>query len=145
MSYLIDGSNLLGRSGVDREGLEAKRSLLRSIGAFARAKNTKATCYFDGPQPEGFAWSLGSVTAVFSGSRPADDLIVERVQNADRGGWKIVTSDRGLAARVAGRRVTVIDCREFRSDLEALSQSPAPQSEEDWENYFSDEKNRNLL
>ncbi len=145
MSYLIDGSNLLGRSGVDREGIEAKRSLLRSIGAFVREKKTKATCYFDGPQPEGFAWSLGSVTAVFSNSRPADDLIVERVQNSDRGGWKVVTSDRGLAIRVAGRRVAVIDCREFRRDLEAVSQPPEPQTEEDWANYFSDEKNRNLL
>ncbi|HUF17660.1 MAG TPA: NYN domain-containing protein [Thermoanaerobaculia bacterium] len=145
MSYLIDGSNLLGRSGIDREGVEAKRSLLRALGAFVRAKRTRATCYFDGPVPEGFAWSLGAVTAVFSEGRPADDLIVDRIRSSERRGWKVVTSDQGLASKVEGRRATVIDCRQFRQELESVSEPNENPSEEDWTMYFSDAKNRNIL
>lgn len=145
MSYLIDGSNLLGRVGADREAVDAKRSLLKAVSAYARAKGKRITCYFDGPEPEGFAWSLGTVTVVFSKGRSADELIVERIRSSDRGGWKVITSDQGLARRVEGRRVTVIDCAEFRRELEAVANSLERQSDDDWAMYFSDEKNRNVL
>jgi hypothetical protein len=78
MPYLIDASNLLGAMRVDRHGDESKRRLVTLLAGFARAKKTRVTCIFDGPEPASFARHLGAVTIGFSGSRPADDLIVER-------------------------------------------------------------------
>src|SRR5688500_8963178 len=106
MPWLVDGSNVLGAMRADRHSDEAKRGLLRLLAGFARAKKTRVTCIFDGPEPASFGRSLGAATAVFSGSRSADELIVERA--AQGRGWSVVTNDRGLAARVQRRQVTIV-------------------------------------
>ena len=85
---------------------------------FARAKRTKVACYFDGSEPEHFGRHLGSVSVIFSGARSADDLIAKKV--ATGSGWKVVTADRGLAARIQRRQVEVIDPGGFMAELEAL-------------------------
>jgi len=104
--WLIDASNVLGAM---RQSDDAKRGLLRLCAGFARAKRTKVTCIFDGPEPPSFARHLGGVLAVFSGSRSADELIAERAAHGR--GWSVVTGDRGLAARVQRRQVTVVTDR----------------------------------
>jgi hypothetical protein len=43
---------------------------------------------------------------------------------------------------VGGRRVEVVDSREFLRDLEQLQRSPESASSDDWAEYFSDPKNR---
>jgi len=139
--YLVDGSNVLGRAGADREGVEDKRALLRAAAAFARRRKARLTLFFDGRQPESFASSLGAVRAVFSNGRPADDLIVDCAQkDGSREPVRVVTSDSALAARVQGRRVEVIRCGEFLSALREEAGDGVPP--EDWEHYFSDPKNR---
>jgi predicted RNA-binding protein with PIN domain len=139
MPYLIDGSNLLGAMRVDRQGEEPKRNLVRLLASFARAKRTKVSCVFDGPEPASFGKNLGSVTVAFSGSRSADDLIVERAANGR--GWSVVTSDRGLAARVQRRQVEVIAPQQFIREMETMASSESDPSD-DWTEYFSDPKNR---
>jgi predicted RNA-binding protein with PIN domain len=139
MPYLIDGSNVLGRSGADLRGDDPKRQLVRLLASFARAKRTRVVCFFDGPEPPSFAKSLGSVSVVFSGTAQADDLIVKRVSSGR--GWSVVTSDRGCAARVAGRHVTVISAEQFARELELLPRDE-PADAEDWQAWFSDPKNR---
>jgi len=142
MPYLIDGNNLLGRAGLDRESSEAKRSLVRKLAALVRVRSTSIICIFDGPDPGNFARSLGQVTVIFSGARSADDLIAER---ASRGqGWKVVTSDQQLAARVAGRRVSILDAREFLAELDSLPVDREKGDEGDWQAWFNDPKNRNI-
>src|SRR5688572_9518380 len=121
MPWLIDGSNVLGAMRVDRHGEEGKRGLVRLLASFARAKRTRVTCIFDGPEPGSFAKQLGSVTVAFSGNRSADELIVERA--AGGRGWSVVTSDRGLAARVARRQVAVVSPTAFIRQLEEASTS----------------------
>jgi len=139
MPYLIDGSNVLGAMRVDRHGEEGKRGLVRLLAAFARAKKTRVTCIFDGPEPASFAKSLGAVSVVFSGPRSADDLIIERAANGR--GWNVVTSDRGLAARVQRRQVEIVAPAAFIRQMEVAGSGEESMSG-DWDAYFSDPKNR---
>ncbi len=139
MPYLIDGSNLLGAMRVDRQSEEPKRNLVRLLASFARARRTRVSCVFDGPEPSSFAKHLGSVTVAFSGPRQADDLIVERA--AQGRGWNVVTSDRGLASRVQRREVTIVSPAQFIREMESSASSDSEPSD-DWSAYFSDPKNR---
>lgn len=140
MPWLVDGSNVLGAIGADRTAAEPKRELARLVAAFARVRRTKLTCYFDGPEPPNFARHLGNATIVFSGTRAADDLIIERVRGGASG--VVVTNDRELASRVAGRRVKVVDTAQFVRELQELERDPSVTPAEDWIAYFSDPKNR---
>jgi predicted RNA-binding protein with PIN domain len=140
MPWLIDGSNVLGALRADLKAVEPKRELARVAASFARLRKTKVTCYFDGPEPPSFARHLGAATIVFSGTRSADELIVERVHSGASG--YVVTSDRELGARVGGRRVKVIDAAQFVRELQELERDPDTSPAEDWNAYFSDPKNR---
>ena len=139
--WLIDGSNVLGAMRLDRASTDAKRELTRLAAAFARAKRTRVTCYFDGVEPQAFARHLGNTTIVFSGSRTADDLIANRADDI-ASNFTVVTSDRGLASRVARRRVNIVSALQFVNELRALESEPGEASAEDWLAYFSDPKNR---
>jgi hypothetical protein len=143
MSWVIDGNNLLGRAGASRDAADSKRQLLRALANFARARRTKVACYFDGSEPENFGRHLGSVSAIFSGSRSADDLIVRKV--ATGSGWKVVTADRALAARIKRREVDVVDPGGFLAELESLPQGEEGVAGEEWLEWFSDPKNRNVF
>lgn len=144
MIYLIDGSNLLGRSKEERESVESKRALLRGLSSFAHRKKAKVVCFFDGPPPPAFATRLGNISVVFSAPRPADDLIKARVEQ-EKGAVRVVTSDQALAARVRGRRVEVIGSSQFAQEM-AGDEGPAKEQPDtdDWDGYFSDPKNRNI-
>jgi hypothetical protein len=142
MSWVIDGSNVLGRlSDNARESIDAKRQLVQRLAQFARARRVRVVCYFDGAEPEFFGKVLGNATVIFSGGVPADELIVRKV--AEGSGWKLVTSDRGLAARVAGRRVEIVEPHSFLGMLKETARQEA--DTEDWQAYFSDPKNRNVF
>ncbi|HEX7708435.1 MAG TPA: NYN domain-containing protein [Thermoanaerobaculia bacterium] len=139
MPWLVDGSNVLGAMRVDRHDDGAKRELVRLLAGFARAKRTRVTCVFDGPEPASFGKHLGSVTIVFSGGRSADEIIVERA--ATGRGWSVATSDRGLAARVQRREVTVVQAPAMLREIEASS-SGEEGGAADWADYFADPENR---
>ena len=139
MPWLIDGSNVLGAMRVDRHADDAKRGLVRLLASFARAKRTRVTCVFDGLEPPSFARSLGAVSVAFSGARPADEIIVERARNGR--GWSVVTSDRGLAARVQRREVAIVSPQRLIREMEEAG-SAEPESGGEWDAYFSDPKNR---
>ncbi len=139
MPWLIDGSNVLGAWRRDLHSDQAKRDLLRVLAAFSRARKARVSVLFDGLSPAGFPSHLGLVHVAFSGSRSADDLIVER--SAQGTGWNVVTSDQGLAHRIQRRSVRVMSAQAFLVELESVEpDSDAPGS--DWADYFSDPKNR---
>lgn len=140
MSWIIDGSNLLGHARAD---VGAKRSLLKLLARFARARRTRVVCLFDGIEPEHFGAKLGSVSVVFSGARSADELIAKRVAHGS--GWKVVTSDRGLAARVKRREVEIVGTTAFQRELESLPADETGEPAEDWLAYFADPENRNVF
>ena len=140
MTWVVDGNNLLGTARLD---VTAKRTLVQALARFARARRTKVVCLFDGNEPEHFGRELGGVRVVFSGARPADELIAKQV--ASGSGWKVVTSDRALAATVRRRAVEIVEPAGFLEELERLPQSDAAVPAEDWMAYFADPKNRNVF
>src|SRR5205807_8744310 len=103
---------------------------------FARTRRVRVTCYFDGPEPSSFGKVFGNATVVFSAGRPADDLIVQKLREGS--GWKLVTSDRELAARVAGRRVEIVEPRAFLGMLEETARQETERVE--WEVYCCEPK-----
>jgi predicted RNA-binding protein with PIN domain len=139
MPFLIDGSNVLGAMGADRHADGPKRDLVRVLSRFARARKTRVTLVFDGSEPASFAKSLGPVSVAFGEGRSADDLIAERA--AQGRGWSVVTSDRGLAARVQRRQVEIVSPQAFLRDLESIPPDETSGTA-DWDAYFSDPKNR---
>ena len=139
MPWLIDGSNVLGAMRMDRHSDESKRGLIRLLAGFARAKRTRVTCIFDGPEPANFGRHLGSVSVVFGIGRSADEIIIERASSGR--GWSIVTSDRGLAMRVQRRDVTVVPPQKLIREMEEAGSADG-ESDGDWEAYFSDPENR---
>ncbi len=140
MSWVVDGSNLLGSARAD---VAAKRKLVQALAQFARARRTKVICLFDGSEPEHFGKQLGGVRVVFSGTRAADELIAKQVSNGS--GWKVVTSDRALAAKIRRRAVEVVESSSFQRELESLPSDETASSADDWTAYFSDPKNRNVF
>jgi predicted RNA-binding protein with PIN domain len=141
MSWIVDGSNLLGAARADAA---AKRKLVQALAQFARTKRTRVVCTFDGIEPEHFGTHLGGVSVLFSGTRSADDLIEKRVAGGK--GWKVVTSDRGLASRVRRRDVEVVAPAAFFHELQSLEASEERAvTAEDWAAYFADPKNRNIF
>lgn len=145
MSYLVDGSNLLGKLGADRHSADDKRALARRLASFARSKRTRVVCFFDGECPDAFGTGLGSVTVRFSSRDTADDLIVSEVERTSRGSrLHVVTSDAALASRVARRNVEVVDALTFARNLQSETEADAVDSTTEWENYFSNPKNRNV-
>ncbi len=143
MSWVIDGNNVLGRAGASRDTADTKRQLVRALANFARAKKTKVACYFDGAEPDHFGRHLGAVSVIFSDRRSADDLIVQRV--AVGNGWKVVTADRALAARIKRRQVEIVDPAGFIAGMESLPQPEERVADEEWMAWFADPKNRNVF
>ncbi len=143
MTWVVDGNNLLGRAGIPREGDDARRALVRLLGAFARERKTRVWCCFDGPEPEAFGRLPRGVSIAFSGTRSADDRIAEYVSRGS--GWKVVTSDRGLAARLPRRGVEIVETGTVLRELETLARDQPAEQSDDWQAYFSDPKNRNVF
>ncbi len=144
MRILIDGSNVLGAMGLERESSESKRHLLRLLASFGRAHRRKLTCFFDGERPADFGAGPGSIQIRFCAPISADDAIVAEVERK-REPFRVVTSDRGLAMRVKRRDVETVDAPLFIRELQSIPEGePSPPSDEEWERYFSDPKNRNV-
>ncbi|MGA7615965.1 MAG: NYN domain-containing protein [Thermoanaerobaculia bacterium] len=146
MLYLVDGSNLLGALRLDREADDAKRELVRRLASYARAKSSSLTCVFDGAAPSGFAQHLGRVRIRFAAPRSADDVLVEVAAAAGKRPLTFVTSDNSLAARVRRRGVEVRGSLEFGRGLaeSGVGGEESAAGSDDWEEYFSDPKNRNV-
>ena len=144
MRILVDGSNVLGAMGLERESSESKRHLLRLLVAYGRAHRRKLTCFFDGERPADFGAGPGAIQIRFCAPVSADDSIVAEVERK-REPFRVVTSDRGIAMRVKRRDVETVDARQFIRELESIPEGEPPTGTDvEWESYFSDPKNRNV-
>jgi predicted RNA-binding protein with PIN domain len=105
--WLVDGMNVIG-SRPDGWWRDLDAAVLRLAGELAAwqaagAEGDAVTVVFDGRPPPGLDdLDLGRLEVAFAGrGRAADDEIVRRVGiDPDRGGVRVVTSDRPLAGRV---------------------------------------------
>jgi hypothetical protein len=137
MRFLVDGSNLLGRLGADRESAGAKRALARQLARLTTGGHS-VVLHFDGERPAEIG-AVGGVTMRFGGDRTADERIVDEARKVP-GALTLVTSDQQLIARCRRRDLTVLSPAELLALLPEEREGEAPQS--DWEQYFSDDKNR---
>ncbi len=113
MHWLVDGNNVMGQrpDGWWRDRAGAMRRLVAALDAFAQDGGDTITVVFDGRERD-----LGAEHVEVAFAPVADDEIARRAPEAD----VVVTSDRGLAARIrAGTRVT--GAGEFRRRLDAAN------------------------
>jgi hypothetical protein len=140
VAWLLDGNNILGvatgapRSEGDRERLLYRLTRLRLPRPCA--------VFFDGPPPGpavSAEFQMGGIRVLYSGSRTADEAILDRVRPGDT----VVTADRDLAIRCRSRRGRAMDPREFLHGLkpassgrEAEKPSDASVDVDEWMEYF---------
>lgn len=102
MKLLIDGYNLLGRSGgMSREIEEERESLLSRLSLYQRKKKADITVIFDG-WDRGFpvekSERYGTLSIIFSKQgEKADQVIKRRIESARGVKGAVVSSDREIA------------------------------------------------
>jgi uncharacterized protein len=94
-----------------------ERELVDRIRAWAESVGVRAVVVFDGPAPEDLADER--CTVIGTDAESADDRIVE-LASEQRGPFWLVTSDRGLRARVGDSAERVIGGGSFVRELLAL-------------------------
>ena len=151
MPYLLDGNNLIGRvRRTARPDEEDRRALVAELSDRLRATRARAVLFFDGPG--GRASSLGPLTIreAAPGSGGADEAILAAVAGAKAPGECIVvTSDRGLAARVRDAGGQVSRPEDFFARFgrggggEVKGREGDRVDVDDWVRWFGDEGNRN--
>lgn len=116
---IVDGNNVMGTTpdGWWRDRPAAVRRLLSRLQCYARSTGSEIVLVLDVPQADLPAGDHDGVAVEYPDRRgpdAADDRIVTLV----RDGVEVVTSDRGLVARVVERGASVIGARTFLSELE---------------------------
>ncbi|MBI5017595.1 MAG: NYN domain-containing protein [Deltaproteobacteria bacterium] len=118
---ILDGHNLIGRapglSLADEAG--GREELLRRVGARKGSGRENVVVVFDGNRP-GSAQEgrFGGLRVVYApAGRSADEEILRRVGQTNAQAATVVTSDRGLAARVRGLGATAESCEHFLARL----------------------------
>ena len=144
MIIFIDGSNVLGRLGLDRHSVDAKRGLVRAAAALARQRKARVVLVFDGAADEAFATALGPVSVRFAAPRDADSLIIAEVERVTGDRAAVMTSDAELARKVRSRRVEALNPHLMVELLATEMKSRSGERDQDWQDYFSDPKNRNV-
>jgi predicted RNA-binding protein with PIN domain len=147
--YLIDGNNVMGqRVGWHRDKPAARRHLLEELARLARARKTRLAVVFDGRPDDQFpdGTSYRSVRIHYAGpGSDADTRIVEMVEaTTNKRNLTVVTSDRGLTARVRVCGVRVVKSGVFRQFMEEAQASGelttpptlADHELENWLRYF---------
>ena len=124
--WLVDGTNVVGSrpDGWWRDRPGAFGRLVEALGALA-ATGDEVTVVFDGrPAPQLAAGDHGGVAVRWAARRgpdAADDAVVALVaEDPDPASRVVVTSDRGLAARVAAQGAPVEGAGQFRRRLDVL-------------------------
>jgi hypothetical protein len=125
--WLVDGTNVVGSrpDGWWRDRPGAFRRLVEALGPLAAAGD-EVTVVFDGRPAAGLeAGDHGGVAVQWAerrGRDAADDVVVALVAaDAEPAGRTVVTSDRGLAARVEALGAPVEGAGGFRRRLEDLA------------------------
>lgn len=124
MSYIIDGSNFLGRTGGRVRDAGDKIELARRLSIFQRQTRARVTLVFDGaphpaletpPAPPGQR-TLAILFPDEGGN--ADDLIQDLlVKSKETRHIVLVTSDRELAGFGRERGARVVGCIDFSREL----------------------------
>jgi predicted RNA-binding protein with PIN domain len=145
---LIDGNNVIGqRVGWHRDKAGARRRLLTELARAGKAGSGRYAVVFDGAPdpgfPDGSRFEGVKVYYARSGS-DADHRILELIEGMrDRQGLIVVTSDRGLTAKVRVSGIKVMKSGVFRRQLEdwladhaSTEDQPDDRGLSEWMRYF---------
>lgn len=133
MSYLIDGHNLVPKSGLSLASMDDEMELVTKLQAFCRLTRKQVEVYFDGaPAGQDGKRRYGLVTAYFiRRGTTADAAIRRRLKGLGKAArnWSVVSSDGEVKteARQAGARV--LTSEEFAHELR-ISQRPVQAGDE---------------
>ena len=134
MPYLIDGHNLIPKTGLRLDSVDDEMELITILQEFCRAEGRQVEVFFDGaPASQAGTRKLGAVTAHFVrlGSS-ADTAIRNRLQKLGRNArnWTVVTSDRQVQAEARARYAEVLSSDAFAAMLkQARDAAPKPGAE----------------
>jgi predicted RNA-binding protein with PIN domain len=119
--WLVDGMNVIGSrpDGWWRDRGGAMQRLTGELDAFARATGEPVAVVFDGRPRDIDAERVDVRFASRRGQNAADDDIAAlAAADEDPATLNVVTSDAGLAGRVAPTGATVVGARAFRGRLD---------------------------
>ena len=122
MPYLIDGHNLIPKvPGLSLKAMDDEIQLIQRLQAFCQAGGKNVEVYFDNaPAGQSGARNYGRVKAHFVRSGlTADQAILARLQGLGRGAknWRVVSSDRQVAAAARAYQAQVISSEVFARSL----------------------------
>jgi hypothetical protein len=127
MPYLIDGHNLIGRHPeLSLADPDDERELLKLLADYARRSRRTLVIFFDRGQPGSRPQRHGSLEVHFVPSaRTADDALLDYLGKLpDPRNWRVVTSDRRVAAQARHHGAVVISADEFLRSMRAVSPPP---------------------
>jgi predicted RNA-binding protein with PIN domain len=156
MNYLVDGHNLIPKTGGQLSDLDDESSLLNLLQVFGRVRRPKnLEVFFDGAPPGNsgrrkIGWVV--VHNVLKG-RTADESIIARLNilGKDAHNWIVVSSDRRVQTESRLRKAQVVSSETFAAELESALQQARVQTRtdpgamdpselDDWMKLFSEKK-----
>lgn len=114
MPFLIDGHNLLFRSGWRAEGEQkARTALIALLGRNASRKERRYAVVFDGRQEYPTRSKVGGVEVIYSSAGQDADSIIEEMVQQQPHYYVLVTSDHALVERLRKDVQRIETPREF--------------------------------
>lgn len=155
MPYLIDGHNLIPKTGLRLDSADDEMELIELLREFCRIEQKPAEVFFDGaPAPQAGTRKLGAVTVHFvRQGTSADNAIRNRLRALGRGArnWTVVSSDRQVQAEARAVSAEILSSDAFAAMLKGPREAaPKPGNEkklsqqevDEWLRLFED-RNRN--
>jgi predicted RNA-binding protein with PIN domain len=134
MHIIVDGYNLIRQSDLlrqqERISLEAgRKSLLRMLVGYRKARGHRITCVFDGwvgGSPTEERDLTGGVEIIYSRLGEKADEVIKRMVEAAGEETLVVTSDREIAVFAQRRGKTAIASPAFGALLDGIASAPTP-------------------
>lgn len=122
MPYLIDGHNLIPKlPGLSLRSMDDEVQLIQRLQEYCRQSRKNAEIYFDNAPPgQARTQGYGRVKAHFiRAGRTADEAIIARLRSLGRGAknWRVVSSDRQVAAAARSLQAQVISSEAFAGTM----------------------------
>jgi predicted RNA-binding protein with PIN domain len=131
MPYLIDGHNLIPKvPGLSLKAMDDEIQLIQRLQDFCRQTGKNVEVYFDkAPPGQAGRQSYGRVKAYYiRAGRTADEAIIARLRGMGRAAknWRVVSSDRQVAAAARSFQAEVISSDAFARSLLMVESEDRP-------------------
>ncbi len=134
MPFLIDGHNLIPRTGLRLDSLDDELELIRLLQEYCRLSRSQVEVYFDNaPAGQPSKQKHGMVTAYFV-RKPliADEAIRQRIAKLGSAAknWTVVSSDRRVQAEARSAKAKVLTSDEFARQVRLILQNRSTTAKE---------------